>query len=195
MQWLVNFVEVCEENSDRYFPPSKGNCYLKQLIYTKKESTFVVLVDVWLLIRWIISILDKTKTNKEKNLLSFALSFVRRNHLLWWKNQMKGTSHWNFFGKMAYVKRYSSFLVFTGMPEYHCTILLIRTITMLHDELRGCSGGKWNGTVLSTGTFSNGTHPSRIYHCVRWNIVLFHLPEKISTVSHENLKRSCILSI
>ena len=40
----------------------------------------------------------------------------------------------------SFVRINQLFSLFTGSSEYHCTILLFCTITMLLDEIHGCSG-------------------------------------------------------
>ncbi len=122
-----NFVEACEENSNRHFPPLKGNYNLKQLIILNIESTFVVLVDVWLIMRGIISILDTTKTNCYSPYQE-RLPFLRKNHLLWSKNQMKRNFPLLFFGKGYTLRSISHiFLFLLECSEYHVFVILFAT--------------------------------------------------------------------
>ncbi len=65
--------------------------------------------------------------------------------------------------KMEYFKRYFLFSRFHRRNGRNITVpfCFFTDYYPALDEKRACSSGTWNGTVLSTGTFSSGTNLSR----------------------------------
>ncbi len=134
----------------------------------------------WLLMSWIISILDITNTNKVGK--PIVIRFVRSAFRLCGKpvvlviNQMKRSFSLENCRKKCIC---SKVFLYSRLHRNARNITApfcfsFRTITIPLDEIRGSSFKIWNSTVLSTETFFK-CYTLVPYRWVCWKILLLHL--------------------